>query len=57
MLEAKLKGEQIVVPEAPHEAPVVDLMEALRQSLAAVTHGSSEERDRPKRTRRRAASA
>ncbi len=35
LLEAKLKGEEIVVPEPPgDEAPVVDLMEALRASVA-----------------------
>ena len=35
MLEAKLAGEEIVVPEVAEEpAPVVDLMEALRASIA-----------------------
>src|SRR5919201_1899852 len=33
MLEAKLAGEEITRPEPPPEAPVVDLMEALRQSV------------------------
>lgn len=38
MLEAKLGGEQVVVAPGPTpDAPVVDLMDALRQSLAAVT--------------------
>jgi DNA end-binding protein Ku len=34
MLEAKLSGEEIVAPEPVVETPVVDLMEALRQSVA-----------------------
>ena len=33
MLEAKLAGQEIVAPEPAAEAPVIDLMEALRQSL------------------------
>ena len=35
MLEAKLAGEEIAQPEPVAEAPVVDLMEALRKSVAA----------------------
>jgi DNA end-binding protein Ku len=35
MLEAKLAGEEISVPEPVEEAPVVDLMEALKKSVAA----------------------
>jgi DNA end-binding protein Ku len=34
MLEAKLAGEEVKAPEPVPEAPVVDLMEALRQSVA-----------------------
>jgi DNA end-binding protein Ku len=34
MLEAKLAGEEIARPEPQPEAPVVDLMEALRRSVA-----------------------
>jgi DNA end-binding protein Ku len=34
MLEAKVAGEEIARPEPVPEAPVVDLMEALRQSVA-----------------------
>jgi DNA end-binding protein Ku len=38
MLEAKLAGEEITRPEPVEEdAPVVDLMEALRQSVADVS--------------------
>jgi DNA end-binding protein Ku len=36
MLEAKLAGEEIARPEPVEEAPVVDLMEALRASVAEV---------------------
>jgi len=36
LLEAKLRGEEIAMPEpAAEEAPVIDLMEALRASVAA----------------------
>src|SRR5919197_3363522 len=35
LLEAKLKGEEIAKPEPVPEAPVVDLMEALKRSVAA----------------------
>jgi DNA end-binding protein Ku len=36
MLEAKLAGEEITRPEPEPETPVVDLMEALRRSVAEV---------------------
>jgi DNA end-binding protein Ku len=35
MLEAKQRGEEIAVPEPVAEAPVIDLMEALKASVAA----------------------
>ena len=35
LLEAKLKGEEIAVPEPVADAPVIDLMEALKKSVAA----------------------
>ena len=35
MLEAKIAGEEIATPEPVPETPVVDLMEALRRSVAA----------------------
>ena len=45
MLEAKLAGEKIVRPEPQPETPVIDLMEALRRSVAEVqdrkSNGSS----------------
>ena len=34
MLEAKLEGQEIVAPEPVAETPVIDLMDALRQSVA-----------------------
>ena len=34
MLEAKLAGQEVVAPEPVAEAPVIDLMDALRQSVA-----------------------
>jgi DNA end-binding protein Ku len=46
MLEAKLEGQEIVRAEQPEpEAPVVDLMDALRQSVAEVTES------KPKKTK------
>ncbi len=41
MLEAKLKGEEIAKPEPVAEAPVVDLMEALKKSVAATKSRSA----------------
>jgi DNA end-binding protein Ku len=41
LLEAKLKGEEIALPEPVPEAPVVDLMEALRKSVAATKSRSA----------------
>jgi len=41
MLEAKLAGEEIATPEPVAEAPVVDLMEALKKSVAASKDRSS----------------
>ena len=34
MLEAKLEGQEIVKPEPAPETPVIDLMEALKASVA-----------------------
>jgi DNA end-binding protein Ku len=34
MLEAKVAGQEIVAPEPVAETPVIDLMEALKQSVA-----------------------
>jgi DNA end-binding protein Ku len=44
LLEAKLSGQEIAAPEEePEEAPVIDLMEALRASVAAARTGEPEE--------------
>jgi DNA end-binding protein Ku len=55
MLEAKMAGQEVVRPEPTPEAPVVDLMEALRQSIAA-TKGGDGAPARP-RARRKAKTA
>ena len=34
MIHAKLEGQQVVATPAPHIAPVIDIMEALKKSLA-----------------------
>jgi DNA end-binding protein Ku len=44
LLEKKLAGEEIAAPEPVADAPVVDLMEALRKSVAA-TKGRSASTD------------
>jgi DNA end-binding protein Ku len=59
LLEAKQRGEKIVAPEPEVEAPVIDLMEALKASVAAAkTRGDGEKakatRAKAKPTRRRA---
>ena len=54
MIQAKLEGQQVVATPAPHIAPVIDIMEALKKSLAdqkkpvasataAVAEGEAEE--------------
>jgi DNA end-binding protein Ku len=50
MLEAKLAGEEIEIPEPVPEAPVVDLMEALKKSVAASkSRGASGDGAKPAR--------
>ncbi len=44
LLEAKLRGEELAVPEPVAEAPVIDLMEALKASVAAAKQRSGEEK-------------
>jgi DNA end-binding protein Ku len=46
MLEAKVDGQEIVSPEPQPEAPVIDLMEALRQSVAAASEPKAPARKR-----------
>jgi DNA end-binding protein Ku len=54
MLEAKLRGEEIVAPAPVVEAPVIDLMEALKASVAAAKKGRSQEEPIKAPSRRRA---
>jgi DNA end-binding protein Ku len=62
-LEAKLAGEEIAVPEPVAEAPVVDLMEALRRSVdeakerKASASGDGKAKKAPARSRAKAKSA
>jgi DNA end-binding protein Ku len=59
MLEAKISGEEIEVPEPVEEAPVIDLMEALKASVADAakrrTPGEDGEKKAKKPARARAA--
>ena len=57
LLEAKMRGEEIAVPEEPEEeAPVIDLMEALRASVAQASKkpAKKEPAAKPARTRKTA---
>jgi DNA end-binding protein Ku len=47
LLEAKLRGEEIAVPEPVAEAPVIDLMEALKASVAAAKKQAGAEKAAP----------
>jgi DNA end-binding protein Ku len=50
LLEAKLRGEELAVPEAEEEvAPVIDLMAALKASVAAAKGGDEEKSTPAKR--------
>jgi DNA end-binding protein Ku len=58
MLEAKLAGQEVAKPEPVPETPVVDLMDALKKSVAEVQQrGSSDGKAKaaPKPSRKRAA--
>ena len=60
MLEAKLQGEEITRPEPVPEAPVIDLMDALKRSVAEVqergaTDGRKEKAPAKKPARRKTA--
>ena len=54
LLEAKLAGEPIAEPEPVAEAPVIDLMEALKKSVAEAKGRKAPEKAAP-RSRSRAA--
>ena len=53
MLEAKLAGREITRPEPVAEAPVVDLMEALKQSVAQAHKGKEKAPAKKKASSRR----
>ena len=55
LLEAKLRGEEIAMPEPVTEAPVVDLMEALKASVAAAKTRTATEEPAPSRRKARSA--
>src|ERR671931_474688 len=58
MLEAKLAGQEVAKPEPVPKTPVVDLMDALKKSVAEVqSRGSADGKAKaaPKRSRQRAA--
>ena len=58
MLEAKLEGKEIKAPEPVEKAPVIDLMEALKQSVAQAQGEEKEPAAKKKpaaRTRKKAA--
>jgi DNA end-binding protein Ku len=59
MLEAKLEGREIARPEPVAPAPVIDLIDALKQSVAQA-QGTKKQASKPKRasggSRKRAAS-
>ncbi len=57
LLEAKMRGEEIVAPEPVEVAPVIDLMAALKASVAAAKKGSGEDEASAKPTRARKAKA
>jgi DNA end-binding protein Ku len=54
LLEAKMRGEEIAVPEPVAEAPVIDLMEALKASVAAAK--KSPDAEKPARAKSKARS-
>ena len=45
LIEAKMRGEEIVAPEPVEVAPVIDLMEALKASVAAAKKRPADEAD------------
>ncbi len=57
MLEAKLAGEELAAPEPVAEAPVLDLMEALRRSVEEATGKKPAAKTAPAGPRKKAATA
>ena len=56
LLEAKVSGEEIAMPEPVEVAPVIDLMEALKASVAAAKKDGEPEAKKPARSRSKARS-
>jgi DNA end-binding protein Ku len=59
LIEAKIEGREVVAPEAEEEAEVVNLMDALKKSMAQARRrvdSSERSNGRPQRRRRRKAS-
>ena len=54
MLEAKLAGQPIAEPEPVEDAPVIDLMDALKKSVAEAKERKAPER-KPRQSRARSA--
>jgi len=54
LLESKLRGEELVAPEPVVEAPVIDLMEALKASVAAAKKRGKSEEPSPAPVKRKA---
>jgi DNA end-binding protein Ku len=57
MLEAKLAGQPIAEPEPVEEAPVIDLMEALKKSVAEAKQRKEPEKGAAKQRSRAKAAA
>jgi DNA end-binding protein Ku len=57
LLESKLRGEELVAPEPVVEVPMVDLMEALKASVAAVKKRRPAEEPTPAAAKRKPRSA
>jgi DNA end-binding protein Ku len=58
LLEAKMRGEEIVAPEPVEPAPVIDLMDALKASVAAAKAKPADEAEKkPARAKRARAKA
>jgi DNA end-binding protein Ku len=55
VIDKKVKGDEIVIPEAPDDEPaqVVDLLEALKQSVAAAKRGEKPSRQTSSSTSRK----
>ena len=57
LLEAKLAGQEFELPEQEEPAPVVDLMEALKASVAAASKKQQPADDKKKAAPRKRAAA